>query len=64
MCVNFIHEWRGLQFKVASEQQIFMKLFIAILLYIMITDKLHVISDILNEILHLFIKIKPLFGWQ
>ena len=31
VCVNFIHEWRDLQFKVDSEQQIFEKLFMAIL---------------------------------
>ena len=31
MCVNFIHKWRGLQFKVDSERQIFEKLFMAIL---------------------------------
>ena len=29
--VNFIHEWRDLQFKVDSERQIFEKLFMAIL---------------------------------
>ena len=27
VCVNFIHEWRDLQFKVDSERQIFEKLF-------------------------------------
>ena len=27
MCVNFIHKWRDLQFKVDSERQIFEKLF-------------------------------------
>ena len=27
VCVNFIHEWRQLQFKVDSERQIFEKLF-------------------------------------
>ena len=31
VCVNFIHEWRDLQFKVDSERQIFEKLFMAIL---------------------------------
>ena len=31
VCVNFIYEWRNLQFKVDSERQIFGKLFIAIL---------------------------------
>ena len=31
VCVNFIHEWRELQFKVDSERQIFEKFFIAIL---------------------------------
>ena len=31
-CFNFIHEWRGVQFKVDLERQIFEKLFIAILL--------------------------------
>ena len=31
MYVNFIHEWRDLQFKVDSERQIFKKLFMAIL---------------------------------
>ena len=27
VCVNFIHEWRDLQFKVDSERQIFVKTF-------------------------------------
>ena len=31
VCVNFIHEWWDLQFKVDSERQIFEKLFMAIL---------------------------------
>ena len=28
-CINFMHEWRGLQFKVDSERQIFEKVFMA-----------------------------------
>ena len=31
VCVNFIHEWRDLQFKVVSERQTFEKLFMTIL---------------------------------
>ena len=31
VCVNFIHEWRDLQFKVDSERQIFKKHFMALL---------------------------------
>ena len=31
VCVNFIHKWRNLEFKVDSEQQIFEKLFMVIL---------------------------------
>ena len=31
VCFNFIHEWQDLQFNVDSEQQIFEKLFMAIL---------------------------------
>ena len=31
MCVNFMREWRNLQFNVHSERQIFEKLFMAIL---------------------------------
>ena len=31
VCVNFIHEWRHLQFKIDSERQIFEKLVMAIL---------------------------------
>ena len=33
VCVNFVHEWRDLQFKVDSERQIFDKVFIAIYIY-------------------------------
>ena len=34
VCVNFIHKWRDLQFKVDSERQIFFeKLFMAVLIY-------------------------------
>ena len=32
-CVNFLHEWRDLQFKVDYERQIFEKLFMAICNY-------------------------------
>ena len=33
VCVNFIHKWRNLQFKVDSERQIFFeKLFMAVLI--------------------------------
>ena len=31
VCVNFIHKWRDLQFKVDSKQQIFLKTLLAIL---------------------------------
>ena len=31
VCVNFVHEWRYLEFKVDSKRQIFDKLFMAIL---------------------------------
>ena len=31
VCVNFIHKWRDLQFKVDSERQIYWELFMAIL---------------------------------
>ena len=33
VCVNFIHKWRDLQFKVVSERQIFEKLFHGNLIY-------------------------------
>ena len=33
VCVNILHEWRGLQFNVNSEWQIFEKLFTAIFFY-------------------------------
>ena len=33
VCVNFIHKWRDLQFKVDSERQIFEKHFTVIFLY-------------------------------
>ena len=39
LCVNFIHEWRDLQFKVDSERQIFEKFFMAILFALSILAK-------------------------
>ena len=33
MCVNFIYEWRELQFKDDSERQILEKIFMAIFIY-------------------------------
>ena len=41
LCVNFIHKWRDLQFKVDSERQIFWETF---------HDNFYILSELLTEI--------------
>ena len=58
VCVNFIHQWQDLQFKVDSERQIFKKLFMPIFFTLRVFPRTYSLKSTLNE------RFLKSFSWQ
>ena len=60
MCVNFIHKWRELQFKVNSERRIFEKLLIAILFALRVLARNLLGESLRRNIIHILLGMPDL----
>ena len=63
VCVNFIHDWRDLQFKVDSDRQIFEKLLMAIFLHLEFLPEI-CWEEFAEKNFHIYVPWDHFFRWS